>query len=283
MSASASRDPDGRPHRPRKRFGQNFLVDRGIIGRIVQAIAPGPEDRVVEIGPGHGALTSALLDILPRMDAVEIDRDLAAELARTYPPDRLGIHVADALKFDLASIPGRIRVVGNLPYNISSPLLFRLLEHADRIVDIHVMLQKEVVDRMAAAPGSSAYGRLGVMLGYRFRIERLFRVPPGAFRPQPKVESAVARLRPHPEPPWAAKDPQLFARVVALAFGQRRKTLRNALAAIADEAAITQAGIDPQARGETLTIGQFVQLANALLGRVGQDGDQSRRCTNSIL
>ncbi len=251
-------------HRPRKRFGQNFLVDRSIIDRIVNSIDPRPEDRIIEIGPGHGALTNALLAIVPTLEVVEIDRDLAAELSQTYAPDRLRIHVADALKFDFGASSDRFRVVGNLPYNISSPLLFRLLEYADRVDDIHVMLQKEVVDRMIAQPGTSEYGRMSVMLGYRFRIERLFKVAPGSFRPIPKVDSAVARLNPYAVLPHVANDTKLFARVVTLAFGQRRKTLRNALSSIADDAALKRAGVDPQARGETLSIGQFVKLSNAL-------------------
>lgn len=258
--------PPGRPdrHRPRKRFGQNFLVDRTVIDRIVTAIAPKPDDRIIEIGPGHGALTKALLGVVHRLEAVEIDRDLAAELAQSHTPERLQIHIADALKFDFGARAERFRVVGNLPYNISSPLLFRLLEHADRIDDIHVMLQKEVVDRMIAQPGTREYGRLSIMLRYRFRIERLFKVAPGSFRPVPKVESAVARLTPHATMPCVAGNPAVFGKVVALAFGQRRKTLRNALSPIADDTALKQAGVDPQARGETLSIEEFVALSNAL-------------------
>lgn len=259
-----SAGPTRAGHRPRKRFGQNFLVDRSVVERIVCAIDPQPADRVIEIGPGHGALTRVLLERLPKLEVVEIDRDLAAELVHQHDPDRLHVHVGDALKFDFSAMGDRIRVVGNLPYNISSPLLFHLLEFADAIVDIHVMLQKEVVDRMVAAPGSGDYGRLTVMLGYRFEIERLLRVPAGAFRPQPKVESAFARLRPRSVLPWALEDPKAFARVVSLAFGQRRKTLRNALASVADESVLRIADIDPQARGETLSIGQFVALSNAV-------------------
>lgn len=251
-------------HRPRKRFGQNFLVDRSVIERIVRAIDPKPDDRVIEIGPGHGALTEALLEHLPQLDVIEIDRDLAAELTRDYPPERLRVHVGDALKFDFSAVGADLRVVGNLPYNISSPLLFHLLDHADAIRDIHVMLQKEVVDRMVAAPGNADYGRLTVMLGYRFRIERLMRVPAGAFRPQPKVESAVARLQPRTSSPWQLADRKIFARVVSLAFGQRRKTLRNALAPLASESVLRSIGLDPQARGETLSIDRFVALANAV-------------------
>lgn len=267
MSAAdshSSASQEHAPHRPRKRFGQNFLVDRSVIGRIVQSIDPRPDDRVIEIGPGHGALTRALLDRLAHLDVIEIDRDLAAELVRDHDPQRLRVHVGDALKFDFSTMGERLRIVGNLPYNISSPLLFHLLAYADAIVDIHVMLQKEVVDRMVAAPGGRDYGRLSVMLGYRFEIERLLRVPAGAFRPQPKVESAFARLRPRAVSPWHLDDPEIFARVVALAFGQRRKTLRNALAPLAGEAVLRSAGIDPRARGETLSIGAFVALSNAV-------------------
>lgn len=262
MSEPTPRSPDR--HRPRKRFGQNFLVDRTVIERIVAAVAPKPDDRIIEIGPGHGALTNALLGVVRRLEVVEIDRDLAAELARSHPAQSLRIHVADALKFDFGASGERFRVVGNLPYNISSPLLFRLLEYADRIDDVHVMLQKEVVDRMIAQPSTSEYGRLSVMLRYRFKIERLFKVAPGSFRPMPKVESAVARLTPHAAMPCVARDPAVFARVVALAFGQRRKTLRNALSPIADGATLERAGVNPQARGETLSIEAFVALSNAL-------------------
>jgi len=256
--------PRTRGHRPRKRFGQNFLVDRTVIERIVSAVAPNPDDRIIEIGPGHGALTNALLAVVRQLEVVEIDRDLAAELAQAHAPERLRIHVADALKFDFGAGAERLRVVGNLPYNISSPLLFRLLTYADRIDDIHVMLQKEVVDRMIAQPGTGEYGRLSVMLRYRFRIERLFKVAPGSFRPMPNVESAVARLIPHVTMPFIARDTESFARIVALAFGQRRKTLRNALSPIADDAMLRHAGVDPRVRGETLSIGEFVALSNAL-------------------
>lgn len=268
--------PSSAAHRPRKRFGQNFLVDRSIVQRIVRAIDPQPKDRMIEIGPGHGVLTFALLDCLEHLDVIEIDRDLAAELARDGPQERLHVHVGDALKFNFSTVGDRLRVVGNLPYNISSPLLFHLLDYSSHILDIHVMLQKEVVDRMVAAPGVSAYGRLTVMLGCRFEIERLIRVPAGAFRPQPKVESAFARLRPRTDQPWQLLDDALFARVVSLAFGQRRKTLRNALAPIAGDDVMRSAGIDPQARGETLSIEQFVCLANAVYQANGA-GNQSSR------
>jgi len=249
-------------HRPRKRFGQNFLVDRNCIARILAAIDPRPQDRMVEIGPGRGALTSVLTQRLEHLHAIEIDRDLAARLTSEYPAERLTLHAVDALKFDFAALGNRLRIVGNLPYNVSTPLLFRLMEYCASIVDVHVMLQREVIDRMVAAPGSPDYGRLTVMLGYRFSIERLFRVPAGAFHPQPKVESAFARLRPIETPETRALDERLYARIVTLAFGQRRKTLRNALAGVVDVVRMAAVGIDPQARGETLSIGQFVALAN---------------------
>jgi 16S rRNA (adenine1518-N6/adenine1519-N6)-dimethyltransferase len=251
-------------HRARKRFGQNFLVEPAIVRRIVDCIDPQPDDRLIEIGPGLGALTAALLTRVNRLDVVEIDRDLAARLAHRYAPEHLAVHVGDALDYDFACLGGDLRIVGNLPYNISSPLLFRLLQHSAAIRDIHVMLQREVVDRMTAPAGSREYGRLTVMLGYRFAIERLFRVPAGAFRPQPKIESAFARLRPYAPQPWRASDEALFRRLVAAAFSQRRKTLRNAIAGIADEAQMRSVGIDPRARGETLAIAQYVALSNAI-------------------
>ena len=251
-------------HRARKRFGQNFLVAPAIVRRIVECIDPQPGDRLIEIGPGLGALTAALLERVQRLEAIEIDRDLAQRLQARYPATQLLLHCADALQYDFGAAGSDLRIVGNLPYNISSPLLFRLLEQAASIRDIHVMLQREVVERMIAHPSSSAYGRLTVMLGYRFTIERLLRVPAGAFRPQPKVESAFARLTPLAPAPWQAYDEQLFGRVVAAAFSQRRKTLRNALGGIADEASMRAAGIDPAARGETLSVAQYVRLANAL-------------------
>lgn len=257
--------PAGRleqPTRARKRFGQHFLVDRRCIDRILETIDPRPGDHVVEVGPGMGALTQGLLARAGRLDAIEIDRDLARRLASLYPA--LNLRVQDALKVDYGSLGARLRIVGNLPYNISSPLLFRLMDFSAAIVDINVMLQKEVVDRMTAAPATADYGRLTVMLGYRFEVERLFRVGAGAFRPQPKVESAFVRLRPRRPLRWAARDERLFARIVQSAFGQRRKTLRNALSGLATEEQLRAAGFDPRARGETLSIEAFVALANAL-------------------
>jgi 16S rRNA (adenine1518-N6/adenine1519-N6)-dimethyltransferase len=249
-------------HAPRRRFGQNFLADPHYARRIVDAIDPASGDELVEIGPGLAALTAALIERAGRVTAIEIDRDLAARLRERFPADRLTLHEADALAFDFAALGDALRVVGNLPYNISSPLLFHLASYETHVRDIHVMLQREVVARMTAAPGTPDYGRLTVMLQARFHVTRLFTVPAGAFRPPPKVESAVARLVPlgPSRPPIA--DEALFARIVAAAFGQRRKTLRNALAAIVDEATLRAARIDPGARGETLSVDDFVGLAN---------------------
>jgi 16S rRNA (adenine1518-N6/adenine1519-N6)-dimethyltransferase len=251
-------------HLPRRRFGQNFLADPHYVERIVAAVDPRPGDNLVEIGPGLAALTGDLVERAGRIAAVEIDRDLAARLRERFPADRLRLYEADALAFDFGELGDDLRVVGNLPYNISSPLLFRLAEQDERLRDVHVMLQREVVARMTAAPATPDYGRLTVMLQTRFAIERLFTVPPGAFRPAPKVESAVARLVPLRERKPAIVDSALFARIVAAAFGQRRKTLRNALSALADTPRLEAAGIDPGARGETLSVAQFVRLANVL-------------------
>jgi len=251
-------------HTPRRRFGQNFLVDPHYIARIVDAVAPLRSDNVIEIGPGLAALTRSLVERAGHVTAIEIDRDLAARLAADFPADRLTLVVADALRFDFATLGDDLRVVGNLPYNISSPLLFHLAAHADRLRDLHVMLQKEVVARMTALPDTPDYGRLSVMLQATFAVSRLFVVPAGAFRPAPKVESAVARLIPLRERKPTIVDEALFARIVAAAFGQRRKTLRNALAALCDATVLTATGIDPAARGETLAVGDFVRLANAL-------------------
>ena len=254
---------DGR-HIPRKRFGQHFLVDRHSIERIVDALRLHPDDNVVEIGPGSGALTGPLLERVKRLAVIEIDRDLAANLRAEFPPERLTLHGADALEFDFGSLGNDLRVVGNLPYYISSPLLFRLARYAGNIRDATAMLQKEVVDRMVARPSTRDYGRLSVTLQVRFRIERLFDVPPSAFRPAPKVESSVARLTPLGEARPVIADEDVFARIVAAAFGQRRKTLHNALKTLASDAELERAGIDPGARGETLTVAEFVRLANAL-------------------
>jgi 16S rRNA (adenine1518-N6/adenine1519-N6)-dimethyltransferase len=251
-------------HQPRRRFGQNFLVDPHYVERIVAAVDPKPGERIVEIGPGLAALTAQLIDRAGHVTAVEIDRDLAASLRERFAPERLTLVVGDALEFDFATLGGDLRVVGNLPYNISTPLLFHLFAYESNLDDLHLMLQKEVVDRMTAEPGTADYGRLTVMLKARFRAERLFIVPPGAFRPAPKVDSAVARLRPLRERAPRIDDFALFSRLVAAAFSQRRKTLRNAVSALCDAATIAAAGIDPGVRGETLGIADFVRLANAI-------------------
>ncbi len=254
-------------HQPRRRFGQNFLVDPHYIARIVDAVAPRTGETIVEIGPGLAALTRSLIERTGHITALEIDRDLAARLEQDFPREQLTLVVGDALDFDFGQLGRDLRIVGNLPYNISSPLLFHLAGYAHLVRDVHVMLQKEVVARMAAHPGTADYGRLTVMLQVRFAITRLFTVPPGAFRPAPKVESAVARLVPLGAAAPSITDRGLFERVVAASFGQRRKTLRNALRPLCDDAAIVAAGIDPGARGETLAVGEFVRLANALSAR----------------
>lgn len=249
-------------HRARKRFGQHFLHDPAVIETIVAAIAPRAGEHVVEIGPGLGALTEPLLARIPHLHVVEIDRDVIAILRERHPPERLTIHEGDVLAFDFGRLPAPLRVVGNLPYNISTPLLFHLARSSDRIRDLHVMLQKEVVDRMVAAPGTPEYGRLSVMIGYRFEVIHVRDVGPGAFRPPPKVTSAVVRMLPRPASERLARDENRFAAVVAAAFTKRRKTLRNALAGVLDEAAIRAAGVDPTLRPEVLDVADYVRLAN---------------------
>ena len=263
-------------HAARKRFGQNFLADPHYVARILDAVAPTIGDNLVEIGPGLGALTGALVERAGRIAAIEIDRDLAARLRERYAADRLALYETDALRFDFALLGAALRVVGNLPYNISSPLLFHLASFESQLRDIHVMLQREVVARMTADPGTADYGRLTVMLRAKFRIVRLFVVPGGAFRPAPKVESALARLLPLHEDKPAIADEALFARVVAAAFSQRRKTLRNALASLASASTLEAAGIDPGARGETLAVADFVGLANLLVKRPTADTSDRR-------
>ena len=255
-------------HQSRKRFGQHFLRDFGVIQRILQAIRPLPDQHLVEIGPGLGALTGPLLAAAGRLEVVELDRDLIPPLQhRCKGTGELLIHNADALSFDFSQLrrdQRRLRVLGNLPYNISTPLLFHLLEQADHIGDMHFMLQKEVVERMAASPGEAAYGRLSVMLQYRCRVEPLFTIPASAFTPPPKVESAFVRLIPSAQPPVAVADEQCFAALVRQTFSQRRKTLRNTLRGILGAADIEAAGVDPGARPETLGLAEFAALSNRL-------------------
>jgi 16S rRNA (adenine1518-N6/adenine1519-N6)-dimethyltransferase len=270
-------------HRPRRHFGQNFLHDRNIIAKILAAVAPRPDDQFVEIGPGHGALTRPLLEKVARLDVVEIDRDLAAAIERDLDDPRLTVHRADALKFDFATIatgPASLRLVGNLPYNISTPLLFHFLDQSNLFRDAHVMLQKEVVERMAAAPGNKTYGRLSVSLAARCRVESLFIVRPGSFTPAPRVDSAVARLTPDPDRRARIIDEKAFSRIVAQAFNQRRKRLANALRDMLSEAQIESIGVDPGTRAETLDVDAYIRLGNAFaeIGRMAEDNghmDQS--------
>jgi 16S rRNA (adenine1518-N6/adenine1519-N6)-dimethyltransferase len=256
-------------HIAKKRFGQNFLTDQGVIYSLVEAISPKVDDLMVEIGPGLGALTQPLIKKLNHLHVVEIDRDIISWMENFYPKDKLTIHNADALKFNFAELAklspeNKIRVTGNLPYNISTPILFHLLESVDSIVDMHFMLQKEVVERMVAAPSTSEYGRLSVMLQYRIKMEYLITVPPEAFDPAPKVESAFVRCLPHKTLPYPAKNEALFAKIVTAAFGQRRKTLRNTLKEYLDDLGFTAVGIDSGLRAENLSVEQFVSIANFL-------------------
>ncbi|MHB1359764.1 MAG: 16S rRNA (adenine(1518)-N(6)/adenine(1519)-N(6))-dimethyltransferase RsmA [Rhodocyclaceae bacterium] len=267
-------------HQARKRFGQNFLVSPGVIRKIVDAVAPRAGDTVVEIGPGLGALTEPLLERLDHLHVVEIDRDLIARLRERFPPERLTIHAGDALKFDFGALKadGPLKIIGNLPYNISSPLLFHLADYAERVAEMHFMLQKEVVERMVAAPGGD-YGRLSVMLQYRYSMERLFIVPPGSFNPAPQVDSAVVRMlplkmqcsggtTPKVGAGETATDLALFARLVQAAFSQRRKMLRNTLKEFGGESLLEAQGIAPTARAETLFVADYVRLANVLAARM---------------
>ena len=258
-------------HVARKRFGQNFLVDRAVIAAIVKAIAPEPFDRMVEIGPGTGALTAPLIetrDARPGahepLHGIELDRDLAARLTKRFTSQQLTLHQADALRFDFASLASAtspsLRVVGNLPYNISTPLLFHLLEVADRVIDQHFMLQREVVARMVAEPGTSDFGRLTVMLQVRYDMESLFDVPPEAFDPPPAVTSSIVRMIPLPVASLSIRDPARFAAIVMKAFSQRRKMLRNTLDAHAE--AMEALGIAPTARAEEIAPQTYVALAN---------------------
>ena len=255
-----------RDGRTRKRFGQHFLHDRVVIGRIVDAIAPRAGDVVVEIGPGRGALTFPLLASGCELHVIEIDRDLAARLrSRTARHPNLTVHEADALEFDLAEVApaARLRVAGNLPYNISTPILFRLLAVLPRIRDMHLMLQKEVVDRMVSPPGTRAYGRLSVMVQLDCEVERLFEIRSGAFSPAPRVESAMARLRPRSRDPLDTTSRDRFDAIVRSCFSRRRKTLRNALRGLCDASAIADAGLDPRVRPEMLTVDEFLRLVRA--------------------
>ena len=256
-------------HVAKKRFGQNFLTDQGVINSLVEAIAPQTADLMVEIGPGLGALTKPLLQKLKQLHVVEVDRDIIAwmqaEYAKpAYAQSNIRIHNADALKFDFSSLGQGLRVTGNLPYNISTPILFHLLANVSHITDMHFMLQKEVVERMVAPASTSAYGRLSVMLQYHLQMDYLITVPPGAFEPAPKVESAFVRCVPHATLPFIAKDEAVFAKVVLAAFSQRRKTLRNTLKGLLADEGFNALNIDSQQRAENLSVADFVAIANYL-------------------
>lgn len=258
-------------HIARKRFGQNFLIDEQIIAAIVDAVAPQRDDHVVEIGPGLGALTDPLLQRLNHLHVVEIDRDIVARLRKRHAPEKLTIHQGDALAFDFGALAEgiedakcKLHIVGNLPYNISTPLLFHLASFVECIGDMHFMLQKEVVERMVAAPGTSDFGRLSVMLQYRFVMDWLLDVPPESFEPAPKVDSAVIRLIPRPAAELSARDEAKFATVVSAAFGQRRKMLRNNLKGMLDDAGFATLGISPTCRAEELAVNDYIRIANFL-------------------
>lgn len=259
-------------HQAKKRFGQNFLVDERIIADIITAIHPEAEDNMVEIGPGLGALTRPLLKQLTHLHVVEIDRDIITRLAHDYPQGgneaKLIIHAGDALAFDFATLPAPLRIVGNLPYNISSPLLFHFAAYAAYIRDMHFMLQNEVVERMVAGPSMPEYGRLSVMLQYRFYMEKLLDVPPQSFRPAPKVDSAVVRMIPLRQDEIVVPNEKLFAAVVGAAFGQRRKTLRNSLRDYLNEEDFTQLNIDSRLRAENLAVSEFARVVSYLDERI---------------
>ena len=251
-------------HIPRKRFGQNFLVDPQVVANIIHAINPQRNERLVEIGPGLGALTRPLVQLLDHLYVVELDRDIIERLYLEYPKDKLTIYSADVLKFDFSVLGENLRVIGNLPYNISTPILFHLSKYVAYIRDMHFMLQKEVVDRMVALPSSHDYGRLSIMLQYRFEMEQVFLVPSASFQPAPKVESAIVRMLPRRRLTHIARDEEIFAHVVSSAFSQRRKTLRNSLSGYLKPVDFAAINIDPGQRAENLTVAQFVTIANHL-------------------
>ncbi len=255
--------------RAKKRFGQHFLTDRHYVERIVSAIAPARGDAMVEIGPGTGILTHELVAALDHLQVVEIDRDLAAALRGRFPEEKVTVHEADALDFDFEALATPLRVVGNLPYNVSTPILFRMAALGDQLRDCVFMLQKEVVERMVAAPATPEYGRLSVMLQYRFEMELKLRVPPGAFTPPPKVDSAVVRMVPLDASRPRARDEARFEGIVAAAFSQRRKMLRGALRGHMSPEAFDAARIDSSRRGETLSVAEFIALADANLTTSG--------------
>jgi 16S rRNA (adenine1518-N6/adenine1519-N6)-dimethyltransferase len=254
-------------HKPRKRFGQNFLHDQAVIYNILGSLQAQANEHWVEIGPGQGALTQPLLAKGVRLDVVELDRDLVAWLRKHFSnQSHLTIHSADALQFDFARLVTageKLRIIGNLPYNISTPLLFHLLENTSVIEDMTFMLQKEVVERICAGPGSKTYGRLSIMMQYYCATEFLFEVPPESFEPPPKVTSAIIKLTPHREAPVVVNNLAQMGRIITLAFSGRRKTLRNALKKIIDDATLLTLGIDPVRRPETVTLLEYATISNA--------------------
>lgn len=254
-------------HRPRKRFGQHFLHDRWILNRIHASIAPAPDDHLVEIGPGAGALTDLFAPAARRLELIEIDRDLAVQLQQKFSAlPQVRLHIGDALKFDFTRlvIDRPLRIFGNLPYNISTPLIFHLIDQADSIEDMHFLLQKEVVDRLAAEPASPDYGRLSVMVQYRCQVQPLLDVPSESFSPPPKVESRLVRLTPLRQRLLVARDERRLAEVVRVAFTQRRKKIRNALESLIDSASLERLGIDPALRPDQLTLKEFVTISDLL-------------------
>ena len=257
-------------HRAKKRFRQNFLVDTNVIEKIIHSINPEPEDHIIEIGPGLGALTQPLLTKLTRLDAIELDRDVIPELNRLEGSERLHIHNIDVLAFDFTAFKkshfehGKLRIIGNLPYNISTAVLFHLISHRNSIHDLHFMLQKEVVERIAANTGSQDYGRLSVMIQLYFKISPLFTVAPQCFRPVPKVESAIVRLAPKTTLAISHDEHDAFATLVRQAFSQRRKTLKNTLKGICSAEQIDSAGIDPGKRPQELAVEDYIRLFQQL-------------------
>ena len=258
----------GASHRARKRFGQNFLHDQYIIDRIIHAIAPTENDHLVEIGPGQGALTKQLATSGARLDCVELDRDLVDHLNKKYKDfDNVTIHQQDILKFSLSELteqPQQLRIIGNLPYNISTPVLFHLLKSHSLIKDMTFMLQLEVVQRLAAGVGDKNYGRLGLMLQYFCQVQHLFDVPASAFTPQPKVNSAIVRLTPHAKPGRRAKDVACLQIVIRTAFNQRRKTLKNSLKTMISEAALNELELDCNLRPENLSLDDYILISDAV-------------------
>jgi 16S rRNA (adenine1518-N6/adenine1519-N6)-dimethyltransferase len=249
-------------HVAKKRFGQNFLTDQSIVNSLIDAIHPKSDEIIIEIGPGLGALTKPLLKKINHLHVVEIDRDIITCMQNEYAKNSVTIYNIDALKFDFSNLGSNIRVVGNLPYNISTPILFHLLDNLSCLADMHFMLQKEVVERMVALPSSPAYGRLSAMLQYHLQMEYLITVPPEAFEPAPKVESAFVRCVPHATKPHIANDYSVFYKVVLAAFGQRRKTIRNTLKDFLNDDDFLKLNLNPQLRAENLSVKDYVLIAN---------------------